>query len=457
VNVVAAVLILVLAAATVATLRWPWVGVCSILVLEFLRPQDLYPLVGEVRPVLWVAIATSIATVWHNRTAWSRSWRPLLPLLSVLLIAALSAATSDLGGLAWNAWLALLKAALIASLIVVHVDSERRLEVALWCIAGSIGVLSLAAIARGIAIGYPDSWNLRLGGIGGPAGRFSAQWPGGDGPMRDNNAFARVLLFSLPIAWALCFRARVKGSRALAAIAGAATLVALMVTFSRSGFVAVAAVAAVAALEIRPLWKGAAALAGAVVLVYALTPSIYHDRIASTTLDDPSLRLRYGIWEQGLEMAASRPFLGVGIGTFTAHYAVTAPPPPRSSHNVFVEVLAEMGGLGLIAYLWLVGAAWWRLRRSTTSASARGSPGRGFPGAAQHPPGSASPGPLGALARGLSLGLVGYLVASTTLSHAFSPHLVSGLALAFASTWRRGTEREARRVSAALTPIEAME
>jgi hypothetical protein len=439
VSLAGAFLILLLGAATFATLRWPWVGVFAILVLDFLRPQDLHPVLGEVRPMVWLAVAAGIGTLWHDRTAWLRSWRPLLPLLAVLAIAALSAAASDLSGVAWNAWLALTKSALVAALIVVHVDSERRFEVALWCIAGAIGILSLAAIARGIVIGYPEDWSIRAGGIGGPPGRFSTQWPEGDGPMRDNNAFARVLVFGLPIAWALSLGGRSRRSRAMAAIAGAATLVALMATFSRSGFVAVAAVAAFAALEIRPRWKGVAALAGAVVLAYVLTPDVYHHRIASTTLDDESLLSRYGIWEHGLEMAASRPLLGVGIGTFTAHYARMAPPPPRSAHNVFVEVLAEMGGLGLLAYCWLVGSAWWRLRRSASRASSGSQP---------------SPA---ALMRGLAIGLIGYLVASTTLSHALTSHLVSGLALAFAATWRRGIARDARRVGVVLTPVEAAE
>lgn len=436
-----AYLILLVAVAAVATLRWPLVGVCSMLLIDFLRPQDLHPELGAIRPVLWLAIATLAATLWRDRDQLGRTWKPLLPLAAVLAVAALSAATTDFEALAWGAWIALAKTVLVAVLVVVHLDSARRFEAALWIIAGSVAVLALAAIANGVAVGYPDAFRIVQGGIGGPPGRFSAQWPEGDGPMRDNNAFARVLVFSLPLYWVLWKLARGRGVRSLAVVAGLATLVALMLTFSRSGFVAAAAVLALAVLQIRPRWKAAAALVAMVVVGYAATPRIYHDRIRSVTLTDESLRLRYGIWEKGLEMAASRPVLGVGIGTFAAHYGRVAPPPPRSAHNVFVEVLAEMGVVGLAAYLWLLGAAFRRLRRVAAS-----------------PEPSLDGWPARQVAGGLALALAGYLVSSSTLSHAFTSHLMAGLAIAFAlTTWRSRLAAGAGSIASVPCPSAAAE
>ena len=401
----AAYLIGLVALAAIASIRRPFVGVCSLLALEFLRPQDLHLELVPLRPVAWLAAATLLGTLLARPPGLRHLARTLAPLGAVLLVAALSAAASDLDAMAWSAWVGLAKASVLLALTVLHVDSPRRLRVVLWTIAGSIGVLAVAAIAQGVALGYPDSFQIKIGGLGGPVGLDDK------GPMRDNNAFARVLVFALPLWLSLGVWSRRVFARVLASIGTTATIIAFVFTFSRGGLVALASIALLAITQIRPRRAAVAILIAGMAIGYALTPQIYQDRMAATRLDDESLNLRFGIWRQGLAMAAERPVLGVGIGTFAAHYGRVMPPPARSSHNVFVEVLAEMGVLGLLAYLWLLLAALvplWRLGRGATDWRTP--------------------------ARGLTIALIGFLIASAALSHAFASHLLSGIALSLAMT-----------------------
>jgi O-antigen ligase len=316
----------------------------------------------------------------------------------------LSAASSDLEPQAWDGWIAFAKVAVIAVLVVAHVDSPRRFEAVLWVIAGSMSILALSTVVRGVAIGYPGTFTNTLGGLGAPVG------PTGEGAMRDNNAFARVLVLSLPLCWILARQARRRSAKLLALLCGAVIVSGLVMTFSRTGGIAAAVVGAAALLWVRPRWKAVAVLLVVATLAFALAPEQYRGRLQSVSPDDWSLKLRYRIWARGLEMTKARPLLGVGIGTFTEHYARMAPPPKRSAHNVFIEVLAEMGVLGLLSYLALLAMVLWRLSRL---AAARSEWTR-------------------VVARGLLLGLLGFLIMSTTLSHALSSHLVAGLALAFA-------------------------
>jgi hypothetical protein len=403
-NVAAAYLIVVLAVAVLATLRWPMVGVCAFFLVDFLRPQDLHPDFAAVRPVLWLVGATLISTLWHAPATLPRAGRVVAPLAAMLAVAALSAASSDLEPQAWDGWIAFAKVAVIAVLVVAHVDSPRRFEAVLWVIAGSMSILALSTVVRGVAIGYPGTFTNTLGGLGAPVG------PTGEGAMRDNNAFARVLVLSLPLCWILARQARRRSAKLLALLCGAVIVSGLVMTFSRTGGIAAAMVGAAALLWVRPRWKAVAVLLVVATLAFALAPEQYRGRLQSVSPDDWSLKLRYRIWARGLEMTKARPLLGVGIGTFTEHYARMAPPPKRSAHNVFIEVLAEMGVLGLLSYLALLAMVLWRLSRL---AAARSEWTR-------------------VVARGLLLGLLGFLIMSTTLSHAFSSHLVAGLALAFA-------------------------
>jgi O-antigen ligase len=401
----AAYFIFLVVAASLATLRWPMVGVCAILTTDFLRPQDLYLELGVVRPVVWLAAATLASTWWHARARLHEIWRPLAPLATVVVVAALSAAASDLPSESWTAWMALAKGAVLAAVIMVHVDTPRRFEAAAWAIAGSLAILSVAGIASGLALGYPAAWAPK-GGIGGPPG------PDGGGPLTDNNAFARILVASLPLQWMLAVQSRAQLGRVLGAIGGATGAAALVFTFSRAGFVAAAVVGAIGLLQIRPRWKGAVALGLAIAIGVVLLPDMYRARIASITLGDSSLRLRYAVWEEGLAMAAQRPLLGVGIGTFSEHHALGAPAARRSSHNIFVEVLAETGVVGLLAYVWMLAAAGRALWRSASRA------------------GDAAAGWSSRAALGLGLAILAYLIASTTLSHAFTTHLLTWVALA---------------------------
>jgi len=94
------------------------------------------------------------------------------------------------------------------------------------------------------------------------------------------------------------------------------------------------------------------------------------ERAASAVAaQETSVRQRLMIWEISLMMAKDRPIIGQGIGTYKYHYlnyqgklfedpanqdklnlAVWA----REAHNEYVQILAEMGTLGLIFWLWLI-------------------------------------------------------------------------------------------------------
>ncbi len=72
-----------------------------------------------------------------------------------------------------------------------------------------------------------------------------------------------------------------------------------------------------------------------------------------------SLSWRLNLWRFGIALAADHPITGIGLGSFPLN-------SPRlvgwevTPHNDFVRVFAEMGSVGLLAYLWL----WFALGRS---------------------------------------------------------------------------------------------
>lgn len=81
---------------------------------------------------------------------------------------------------------------------------------------------------------------------------------------------------------------------------------------------------------------------------------------------------RVTLWRSVTELAASRPLLGLGIAAYR-HYHFLKPlayrttlwmRPTVSAHNMFVDLFAQMGVLGLTCYLWFLAEAFrlaWRV------------------------------------------------------------------------------------------------
>ncbi|GAB4406458.1 MAG: hypothetical protein Kow00123_19090 [Anaerolineales bacterium] len=84
-----------------------------------------------------------------------------------------------------------------------------------------------------------------------------------------------------------------------------------------------------------------------------------------------SLSWRFNLWRFAVTLAMERPLVGLGLGGFPDQsprlvgWAVTP-------HNDFMRVFAEMGILGLAPFVWLWGAAAWRLLGWWRDAADRG-------------------------------------------------------------------------------------
>jgi O-antigen ligase len=125
---------------------------------------------------------------------------------------------------------------------------------------------------------------------------------------------------------------------------------------------AVAAVAAplLAGRQRRARAIGLVAAAGAVAAVYivAFAPPAFLGRFGDTTGSG-----RTDIWTVGWRMVQAHPLLGVGAGNFpvsSIHYLLRPGAlsftayivdTPKVPHNIYLEVLAELGVVGLVGFL----------------------------------------------------------------------------------------------------------
>ena len=189
------------------------------------------------------------------------------------------------------------------------------------------------------------------------------------------NQLATCLLMSLPLGAAVVCTARERLGRVLAAFCLLTGIPLLYFTRSQGAWLAAIAVsgvlvvrllATVAAPRRRKPWLllpflGLTGIATGVYLVVTRTPEQLN------ALTDG----RYFLFLAGLQMVRASPFLGVGLGNFYQHLGgfypsdIVGRAQHEHAHNMYLQVFAELGLLGLVLLLWFI---WGSLRRAVPGA-----------------------------------------------------------------------------------------
>ncbi|HLQ69552.1 MAG TPA: O-antigen ligase family protein [Gemmatimonadales bacterium] len=207
------------------------------------------------------------------------------------------------------------------------------------------------------------------------------------GQALDPNESAVHLLVVIPFALQLVSD---RGIWKIVGIAGTLLMVGGIVkTGSRAGFLGLVLLACWLLVQVpgrRRVIVGLAIASGAAVVMLTAGPAI-RERF-STILhptEDYNYTFREGrvnVWKRGLSYMARRPFLGVGAQNFGVAEGVLSGKENvgygvkySAAHNVFIQVGAELGVFGLVAFvrlLWVAAAASRRLRKVARQLAARG-------------------------------------------------------------------------------------
>ncbi|HEX9037238.1 MAG TPA: O-antigen ligase family protein [Ktedonobacterales bacterium] len=249
--------------------------------------------------------------------------------------------------------------------------------------------LAWGVIAGGVAealVGCVQS--ILAAGALGPGGASVRVFGTFDQP----NPYGGYLNLALPLALALAIFARDARMRWVAGGASALLLFAQYLAGSRGALLGlVAALIVIVALGWRlERWTALAALVGTPLVAITWATHLIPRRIENSLLsqfrvNDVSLTAqvndanfstieRLAHWVAGIRMFQAHPLLGVGAGNYSAaypQYQVTGWDESLThAHNYYINVAAETGALGLIAFLAVVATALylaWVATRATDS------------------------------------------------------------------------------------------
>jgi O-antigen ligase len=240
-------------------------------------------------------------------------------------------------------------------LVIAYVSTMDEVSSLIWVYITAVGLLALVTI---LSAGY---------------GRMEI-----NADVYDANDTALQFLLALPFAiWQ--FKSKTGKKRIAAIVIAGILLVGIIKTDSRGGFLGLVAVVMVIMLQLKTLEKRS--LFGVVFILVLITcgflyfaDAAYIERIStmlapSKDYNTASSTGRLQIWERGIQMMFMNPVLGVGVYNFmSAEGIIFAEIGARyqAAHNSFVQIGAELGIPGFIAFCLLL----WRTVKYIRSISA---------------------------------------------------------------------------------------
>jgi O-antigen ligase len=224
--------------------------------------------------------------------------------------------------------------------------------------AGRVRVLCMACVLASLApsvgaiLRYLDGVDLVEG--------YRARWLG---LYADPNHLAMALVAVVPMGASAVVFGRSRFLRALSLVAGGLAVAAIVLTHSRGGALGLALALTLWAMTGPRKGPALGAVMAVLVAVALFAPRTFWERTGSVAdfHADASALGRVHAWEVAEGVSRDRPLIGVGVGAFVRAWRDYAPEEARHTafvaHNVFLAVLAELGVVGLVLFLVLVGGA----------------------------------------------------------------------------------------------------
>lgn len=319
-----------------------FVGLYLFSILVLFRPYELVPGLGFLSSTAFYFAAATLAvylptqlTTEGNFTILSTEVKAVLALA---LIAVLTVPIAKSPAMAWEHFNdTFIKAVLVFVVMVNVIRTRRRLMAMMW-LSISIGVV-LSYIAVGMyARGEMNVEGYRVGG-------------GIGGMFQNPNEMSVHLITMFPLAVTLALASKSAVWKIVYLTTAVLLLSANLVTFSRGGFLGLLAASAVMAWKVGRKNRFGVMLVSSVAaaLLMLLAPGGFGLRVLSIFIPglDPvgSSDQRRELLERSIIVSLRNPW-GIGIGNFPivgVRNLVT--------HNAYTQVSAELGVLGLIAYL----------------------------------------------------------------------------------------------------------
>jgi len=378
--------------------------ICCYLFVEFVRPQSIIPAIDILPWAMLFVVLSGIGAFLDRSVKWRSSFANVLLLLFTFTVISATYITPIYPEISRKFFMEFFNWIIIYFLVISIVNTKERFYVFL--------LIFLVSSAK-IAIGTSKAWALRGfafkdWGLNGPSGYF-----------QNSGELAILMLLLFPLAYYLYqfLKERIgKWERWFLIVCWVCPILTILGASSRGAQVALVVQLAImfrkSIFKLKPL-IGVILLCAA---LFYLLPQEQKDRFSSSG-DDKTSQQRLLYWENGWEMMKEYPITGVGYFNFIPYYEDyyrrdMLYPSAQLPHNIFIQVGTDAGFLALFLFILIILSALfisWRMS------------------------GNRSISPIwNASAKGLGVGVLGFLIAGQFVTVSYYPFLWINFALIMA-------------------------
>lgn len=374
--------VLGLLALFVVIVRPEW-GLYLLIFLGYTRVSDVaiaqHGLPSVLKPLIAI-VGLAILVRWVVFSKRPQGWEfPALLIGAYGLIGFASLLHADDFTRAQAAVIAFAKDAIIAIFIIFLLQRAQALRNIAWVLLAAGIFLGTISVYQYLSGSFSNTfWGFGKASYMNIIGQTSGYRL--SGPFGSPNSFAQIMVVLIPLAFDRLFAEKRLILRVLAFWALMVAVLATIFTFSRGGFIALTVITLAVLLWRRFSLPVIVFLALLTLIVFSVMPPQYSARIqtlvsffapdTSGLQGEVSFRGRASELTVGWLMFLDHPILGVGVKNYPSRYVeysrlVGLDPrfEARSPHDLYIEIAAEQGILGLLAFgllMWSVfrGLSW---------------------------------------------------------------------------------------------------
>lgn len=348
----------------------PSIGVYILAAFVYLNLSDILEVEFGIASINKVLVGLVFVSTLANRLVFQKKpfifRRTELLVLVYCLVLLFSAFVADDRGRAQTGAIDALKDFVIMVIVVQMCDNEKSWRNLQWAVLlSAVFVASLSCYQ----MLTKDFANNFFGLANAPTHEITTGFDSTrvTGPLSDPNYYGQILLMVLPIGFYGILTERRQFFRFVYVFATLAILAATIFTYSRGSFIALMLMIILIVRERRlNPYKIAAGVLVILAILLPILPPGYLDRIVTlsdvlpadvTQQTEASFRGRSSEMTIAAQMFADHPILGVGYLNYENHYAdynallgLDDRAGAREAHDLYLEVLAETGIIGFLAF-----------------------------------------------------------------------------------------------------------
>ena len=328
---------------SIGVLTWAWIAIMSPhrLTWDFTYTLQLNLVIVVITFIAWVVAREPKRLPMNSATA-----------MIILFMAwmTLTTATSLAPANSWFHWDLHIKNLVFALAVMAIMRSQVRIQALIWITVLSIGYFGVKGGGFTIANG----------------GAYTVLGPP-ESIIEDRNHLALACCMIIPLMNYLRVTTANRLIKIGLMLAMALTIISVIGSYSRGGFLALSVTAFVFWLRSSGKLMTMVLLLACFIPAVSLMPASWKDRIGTIEnyQKDDSVQGRFDAWNYAMRVAKDRPLLGGGLATTevgAVFHKYVPGRPQRAAHSIYFQVLGDQGPIGLMIFLGIGVVGWLNTR-----------------------------------------------------------------------------------------------